>query len=152
MAALLSRLPRRNRYLLLALAWLVSVGMPGSAFALEIYVSPTGSDRQPATAAAPIQTIAAAQKRARARAGKEPVTILLTGGTYYLPETLILQAADSGTKDAPVTYAAVLGQTPSSAAVSNCSSRGGLTKRASCRPACPRAPPLTSSSSTASAR
>jgi len=70
------------------------------------YVAPTGSDTNPGTLAKPFATLQRAQQAARKAAGREPVAVLLRAGTYYLPETLVFTAADSGTKAAPVVYQA----------------------------------------------
>jgi len=56
--------------------------------------------------------LAAAQRAARAAAGKKPVTVWLHAGTYYLPETVRFTAEDSGTAEAPVVYAAAPGEQP----------------------------------------
>ena len=40
------------------------------------------------------------------------VTVLVRGGKYFLDETLVLGAADSGSKDCPVTYQAYPGEVP----------------------------------------
>ena len=40
----------------------------------------------------------------------ETVTVCFHAGTYYLPETIVFTAADSGTEKAPVTYAAAPGE------------------------------------------
>ena len=80
--------------------------------AVEIHLLPTGDDANPGTSAKPLASLAAAQKLARTFAGKEPVTVLLADGTYYLPATLKFTAADSGTQKFPVTYAAALGAHP----------------------------------------
>jgi len=45
-------------------------------------------------------------------ASPRPITVLVRGGKYYPEQTLHLSAADSGTADAPVTYAAYPGETP----------------------------------------
>ena len=74
--------------------------------AADIYVAPQGLDTAAGTRAAPFATPARARDAARPLAGKETVTIHLADGTYYLPETLVLEAADSGTKDHPVRYVA----------------------------------------------
>lgn len=74
--------------------------------AAEIYVSPAGQDDASGTAAAPLRTIAAAQQRVRKLAAREPVTVLLRSGVYYLPETVVFTPEDSGTEACPVTYAA----------------------------------------------
>jgi hypothetical protein len=80
---------------------------------VEFYVAPDGHDANPGTQTRPFATLdrarlAVAQRTDRAA----PVSVLLTGGIYYLPETLVFQAADSGTKEAPIIYAALPGQTP----------------------------------------
>jgi len=80
------------------------------AEAAQWYVSPTGDDAAPGTMASPFATLARAQEAARRVAGKEPVTINLRAGTYYLAAPLVLTSADSGTKDAPVTYRAFQGE------------------------------------------
>lgn len=84
---------------------LLVVGWPG--FAADLYVSPAGLDSHPGTRQAPPLTLGAARDMARQFAGKEAVTIHVADGVYYLPETLVLTAADSGTAVHPVTYRAV---------------------------------------------
>jgi hypothetical protein len=76
---------------------------PGTG--IEIHVSPAGRDNGPGTAAVPLRTLAAAQQAARRFVGREPVTVLLHAGTYYLSDTLVFTPEDSGTKEAPVSYA-----------------------------------------------
>lgn len=79
----------------------------------EIHVSVTGNDAAAGSAAAPLKTFAAAQKAARAaranNSGK-PVTVLFHAGIYYLPATIVFDSADSGSKAAPVIYAAAAGE------------------------------------------
>ena len=77
-----------------------------------IHVATTGDDANPGTAADPLATIAGAQLAARTLSGRGPVTVLLHGGIYYLPETVRFTAADSGTAEAPVFYAAAPGEQP----------------------------------------
>lgn len=43
---------------------------------------------------------------------KEPVTVMVRGGRYYLENALDLTAADSGTAEAPITYTAYPGEAP----------------------------------------
>lgn len=74
--------------------------------AAEIHVAPGGSDRHPGTAEAPLATLGAARDAARPFLGKEPVTIHLADGIYYLPETLVFTAADSGSAEHPVVWKA----------------------------------------------
>ena len=72
---------------------LVCLFLPVAANAAEIHVRPDG----------PIRTLADAQREAR----KNKATVVVHAGTYYLPETLVLTAADSGTK-----YVAAPGEKP----------------------------------------
>ena len=57
------------------------------------YVSPTGSDSNPGTLAAPFATLAKAQQ---AMEGSSTKTTYVEGGTYYLTSTLTLTSADNG--------------------------------------------------------
>jgi len=84
----------------------------GAALGAEFHVSPTGSDTSPGTKDKPFATLAKARDALRAAkaAAREPVTVWLHAGTYYLPETLVLAAGDSGSKQAPVVYAAAPGE------------------------------------------
>ena len=83
------------------------------AFGAEIWISPAGDDAGPGTRAQPLKTFAAAREAVRKRkaAAAGPITVRFAGGTYYLPETVVLTAADSGTRQAPITYAAAPGET-----------------------------------------
>ena len=80
--------------------------VPIAGWAADLHVSPAGNDANPGTPAAPFQTLAAARDAARKLAGKETVTVHVADGVYYLPETLLFTAADSGTANRPVTYQA----------------------------------------------
>jgi hypothetical protein len=86
----------------------------GQAIARDaaIYVSPAGRDSNPGTQARPLASVAAAQKLARRLKATGAVTVWLRGGTYYLPETVVLTPEDSGTQAQPVTYAAFAGEEP----------------------------------------
>ena len=77
-----------------------------SAPALDLYVAPFGDDGNPGTAAAPLRTLGAARTAARRAAGRESVTVHVADGVYYLPETLVFAAADSGAPGRPVVYEA----------------------------------------------
>jgi hypothetical protein len=85
-----------------------------SAYAkVEFFVSPDGNDTNPGTLESPFASLEHARQAVANRTDySEPVTVFLAGGTYYLPDTLVFKEADSGTKDSPVTYTAVTGQTP----------------------------------------
>ncbi len=75
-----------------------------------LHVAPTGRDRNPGTAAAPLGTLAGARDRARIlkRDGR-PVTVQFAAGTYRFDAAVAFSDADSGTADARVTYRAVPG-------------------------------------------
>jgi hypothetical protein len=75
--------------------------------AADLHVATTGNDTNPGTPAAPLKSLAAARDSAHAFAGTETVRVFIADGVYYLPETLVFTAADSGSKVHPVTYRAV---------------------------------------------
>ena len=77
-----------------------------------LYVAPAGSDDNPGTIQRPLATLERAKKavRERVKASQGPVRILLREGTYYLSQPLELTPEDSGTVEAPVTYAAFPGE------------------------------------------
>jgi hypothetical protein len=77
----------------------------------DLYVSVSGNDSNPGTRNAPLATIARARDAARPLAGTKPLSVVLRGGTYFLPETLVFKPEDSGRDGAPVTYAAAAGET-----------------------------------------
>ncbi len=77
-----------------------------SGLAADLYVSPTGKAGNLGTSAAPFQTLGAARDAARKFAGTEAVTVHVADGVYYLPETLVFTAADSGTPEKPIIYQA----------------------------------------------
>lgn len=80
-------------------------GFQSSGDAAEIYVSPTGDDQNSGTnPAAPLASLAKARDLARTVAGRETVTIQVADGVYYLPETLVFTADDSGSKEHPIVY------------------------------------------------
>ena len=76
--------------------------------ALDVYVAPTGNDTAEGTSQQPLASLTGARDylRRSGKLGKEPVTVHLNDGTYFLAETFVLTAVDSGTKECPVTYQA----------------------------------------------
>lgn len=75
--------------------------------ARDFYVAPNGSDAADGSEPHPFATLTRARNAVRdfLRAGRrEPVTIHLRGGVYYLSETFRLGAEDSGVADNPVTW------------------------------------------------
>jgi hypothetical protein len=85
------------------------------AQATVFHVATTGDDENPGTSAAPFATLTRARDAIRSlkAAGRfdAPVTVRVGGGTYHLPEPVILGPEDSGTADKPVTYQAASGET-----------------------------------------
>jgi hypothetical protein len=78
----------------------------------EIYVSPSGSDRNPGTREQPLQSLAAAQRAARvaAKEARAAMQVWFLQGTYPLAETIVFGPEDSGTAEQPVVYAAAPGE------------------------------------------
>ncbi|MBT3193815.1 MAG: signaling protein, partial [Verrucomicrobia bacterium] len=85
---------------------MVCMAAAWQAQAAEIYVAPGGSDANPGTKQQPFKSIAHAQEHVRESGllGKQPVTVYLREGTYYLSDALVFTPRDSGTEDAPVRY------------------------------------------------
>jgi hypothetical protein len=78
--------------------------MLSTAHAVDLYVSPRGSDMNSGLSGHPVASFAAAQKKARAYAGSEAVTVHFADGVYYLPETVVFTPVDSGSEKYPVVY------------------------------------------------
>jgi hypothetical protein len=74
--------------------------------AADFHVDPAGDDTGPGTVERPFATPARAREAARARAGREAVTVHLHAGVYYLPAPLVFEAGDSGSAAHPVVYRA----------------------------------------------
>lgn len=70
------------------------------SFGQPYFVSPAGNDQNQGTLKKPFATLQRAQQAVRLKKG----VVLLRGGTYYLPESLVFTAQDSGTKSAPVVF------------------------------------------------
>jgi hypothetical protein len=95
-----------NKTIVATIAMMMSLcaSAPAEARPAQIFVATTGNDTNPGTLEKPFATLQRAQQAARKAAGREAVTVFVREGTYYLPETLIFTAEDSGTKAAPVVY------------------------------------------------
>src|SRR5579872_2494717 len=74
----------------------------------QIYVSPSGDDANPGTAARPIRSLSHARDLVRGRNGAmtADLTVYLSSGTYRLTEPLALDARDSGSGGHNVVYTA----------------------------------------------
>ena len=87
---------------------LVLLALAPPVFGQPYYVAPGGKDANAGTLARPFATLGRAQQAVR----QQPGAVFLRGGTYYLPETLVFTAEDSGTKAAPVVYQAYGSEQP----------------------------------------
>ncbi len=72
--------------------------------AADFFVASDGMDSNTGTASAPFATLEAAQRLVRSIAGREPATVHVAPGTYYLSAPLQFTEADSGRSNAPVEY------------------------------------------------
>jgi len=93
----------------LVLVYLLQLSTSGDA--ATFFVSPAGNDANPGSKSKPFASLARAQIAAQ-RVKGQPVKVWLRGGTYYLPETLVFTAEDSGTSKAPRTWEAWPNETP----------------------------------------
>jgi hypothetical protein len=89
-----------------------------AAGAVDIYVSPNGSDTDEGNINSPLATIAAALRKARElRRTNDPaivggIHIILKGGIYQLYEPLMIRSEDAGTSSSPTYIEAMLNETP----------------------------------------
>lgn len=97
-----------------------------SSKSIVFYVAPNGNDAwsgKPETPNAaktdgPFATIERSRdairelKRQQGGTIKQPITVVLRGGTYFLPEPLIFNPEDSGTANFPITYKAYPNELP----------------------------------------
>ncbi|PHS19041.1 MAG: signaling protein [Blastopirellula sp.] len=76
--------------------------------AAELFVASAGNDNNPGTQEQPLASLAGARDyiRKSGQAGKEPFTVTIADGVYYLPETVVFTEADSGTLAASIVYRA----------------------------------------------
>jgi len=86
--------------------------------ALELWVAPTGNDRQPGTRENPLATPAAALRKARdlRRTSATPpeggVRVIMRSGVYWLDRPLTIRPEDSGTAASPTVFEAAPGEQP----------------------------------------
>jgi len=98
---------------------------PAQAPGITLYVAANGNDLWSGTAAepnlsasdGPFATLHRARDAVRAlrtsESGKSaPVTVMIRGGVFFLEETLVLEASDGGTREAPVVWRAYPGEKP----------------------------------------
>ncbi len=86
--------------------------------ATKFYVATGGNDYNPGTLEQPFATLQRARdaiRQLKSESGGNlpaPVKVLVRGGKYFLDETLILEAGDSGTREHPVVYTTYPGEKP----------------------------------------
>ena len=104
------------RFVLFAIALVLAsgAGLEAKAAAADVifHVGPNGRDTNQGTKKRPFETLARAKeavKDARQR-GKKPITVQVGEGTYYQAQPLTFGPADSGTRNAPVTWLAEPGK------------------------------------------
>ncbi|MBC7288362.1 MAG: right-handed parallel beta-helix repeat-containing protein [Armatimonadetes bacterium] len=111
-----------------SLALLVLTCIPAAAkeqIRADFYVATNGNDNwsgrfpepKPDGTDGPFATVARAQQAVRELRRSQPqrnapVTVLIRGGVYYLPEPLVLTPMDSGTPASPTVYEAYPGEMP----------------------------------------
>jgi len=100
-----------TRAMVLGLLVVIAVGPTRAA---DVFVAPGGNDKNPGTADKPLATLSCAMDQVKASQARKanPINVVLRGGVYYLPETLVLNSEISGAKGAPVTLTAAPGETP----------------------------------------
>ncbi len=101
---------KHSRKVVVQTVLVVSFAFLSNANGRTIHVAVNADDANPGTKAKPVGTLYRARDLAREVAGKQPVEIIVAGGTYYLDKPLVLSARDSGTKEAPVVWRAAEGQ------------------------------------------
>src|SRR6516225_2733927 len=109
---------------LVALAAVSFVPAAGaSPFPADFFVATNGNDSWSGKLAAPnaagndgpFATLAHARDTVRAlksKGLKAPVTVMIHGGKYFLEDTVVFSADDSGTREALITYQAYPGERP----------------------------------------
>ena len=93
---------------------------PAAAISATLYVSPRGNNSWSGRLAAPnaektdgpLATVGRAAEVVKSLKPTGPVKVLLRGGTYRIEKPIVLGPENSGTKDAPITYAAYPGEKP----------------------------------------
>ena len=83
-------------------------------WAMEFYVSPDGNDSNPGTKAKPFATITRARDVVRQvkKKTREPITVYLREGIYYLKETIVFGLEDSAPDDCEIVYSAYPAEQP----------------------------------------
>ena len=95
-----------NKVIILGLLMLFCFPKLSSSQDPEIYVSPDGKDSAAGSPDHPVRTLQRAAELVREKAGKAPVSVFLSEGTYHLTEALRLGPDHGGTMEAQVQWKA----------------------------------------------
>jgi hypothetical protein len=91
-------------------ALLLAMILAPAAHATEFHIAPNGQDTNPGTREAPLASLEGARDAIRALKKQgplgEPVRVVVAAGDYRLTKPFQLEAQDSGTAEAPITYVA----------------------------------------------
>ena len=107
-----SRLTIGEFFLTLAMTpflWLTALSYFSATYALDYYVSPTGSDNNSGTVGSPFLTLSKAQTAVRAavvNTQAENITVHIADGVYILSDPLLFTAEDSGKNGYTVSWSA----------------------------------------------
>jgi hypothetical protein len=88
---------------------------PNTSTKADFYVATNGNDSWPGTLAQPFRTVDHARiavEGLKTRVSGRTITVLIRGGTYYLPSTWAFTPEDSGSATTPILYANYPGETP----------------------------------------
>jgi hypothetical protein len=96
----------------LTLIGLLLIFQEGALGQNSYYVSPSGSDSHPGSAAKPFATIERARDTIRNLTAAQDVTVYLYSGRYELANTVVFNEQDSGRNGCRITYRAVRGERP----------------------------------------
>jgi hypothetical protein len=102
----------RETSILVVVCIVFGVGLM-QARGVDVFVALDGQDTHPGSREQPFATLQAAQTAVRgliAAGLTEPVDVILRAGTYYLPDSLLLEPQDSGTSACPITWRATHGE------------------------------------------
>ncbi|MDF7800404.1 right-handed parallel beta-helix repeat-containing protein [Pontiellaceae bacterium B1224] len=97
---------RINSLITRAVPMIGSLAFCSAALAADLYVSPSGNDKNPGTQEKPIASMSRAVEKVQPHAGKTPITVHFSDGIYYLPDTVVFSPEDSGTEKSPIIYKA----------------------------------------------
>lgn len=110
----------RRQFLQASMCTAAEMVLPVSSVALdanadprgELHVAVDGDDRNSGTAKKPFASLERARQEILARKSQfsGPITAWVHSGTHYLEEPLVFGPKDSGTAEAPITYAAYPGE------------------------------------------